>query len=119
MLSQLAKATSDWDDSVFVDDKFKSLIDGTSKHESLPPHILESPHLTGATAHEMTRYFSNLNLSCDSDDQGEGLEDDLSRSVSPLYIDNPCILRDRTRDLLFSIPEEEAISFSDVIIETY
>ncbi|KAF5333344.1 hypothetical protein D9611_002489 [Ephemerocybe angulata] len=109
MLDQLVQATSDWDDSIFVDDKFKHLIDSSKRSDSHSPSF-DSP--LGATHCDLTKPIPTYSLT-------EVYEDDHAPSYPNPLLNSPYGLRDRTRDLLFSIPEEEAISFCDVVIQTY
>lgn len=108
MLDQLVQATSDWDESLFVDDKFKHLIIDASKKEKVDP--LTSTLPLGATQCEP----SNASSHGDDSSSDHGIH-----SLPNPLLNSPYALRDRTRDLLFSIPEEESISFSDVVIQTY
>lgn len=112
MLEQLVQVTSDWDDSITVDDKFKNLLESTRRRDQSPGSELDA--LPGATDQ------------CPGSPPPPIIElpelDDLYDEGTPFpnpFGNSPHILRDRTRDLLFSIPEEEAISFSEALIQTY
>ncbi|TEB35714.1 hypothetical protein FA13DRAFT_1728567 [Coprinellus micaceus] len=110
MLEQLVQATSDWDDSILIDDKFKSLLDSTKR----------SDHTSDAD-HQFT-----VEMKCSDSPPSPGIElpklkdfDDESIAHPNPFLGSPYILRDRTRDLLFSIPEEDVISFTNIVIQTY
>jgi hypothetical protein len=110
MLEQLVQATSDWDDSILIDDKFKSLLDSTKR----------SDHTSDAD-HQFT-----VEMKCSDSPPSPGIElpklkdfDGESIAHPNPFLGSPYILRDRTRDLLFSIPEEDVISFTNIVIQTY
>jgi hypothetical protein len=109
MLDQLVQATSEWDESVFVDDRFKSLIDGSKRGDKHPP----LDHVTGET--RKISLFSIYDVPEESEEENSASSDSSDPFLEPPYH----ILRDRTRDLLFPIPEEQAISVSDVVIQRY
>lgn len=111
MLEQLVQVTSDWDDSIAIDDKFKDLLESTRRRDQSPGPELDP--LSGATDRPNSPPPPIIELPELKDLYDEGIP-----FPNP-FLSSPYTLRDRTRDLLFSIPEEEAISFSDAVIQTY
>jgi hypothetical protein len=110
MLQQLVQATNDWDDSILIEDQFKTLLDSTKRSDHIPN---AERQFAGVTKSDDSPLHPNIELP-----NLEDLDDEGIAYPNP-FLGSPYILRDRTRDLLFSIPEEDAISFTDIVIQTY